>query len=53
MHARRCKIYEFSFGTKYIYIDSSQANNHYVILYTDSMKLEIWRDREAIEQQTL
>jgi len=53
MHAGGYKIYEFSFRTKYIYIDSSQANRHYVILYTDSMKLEIWRDRESIEQRTL
>ena len=53
VHAGGYKIYEFSFGTKYIYVDSSQANKHYVILYTDSMKLEIWRDREAIEQHTL
>ena len=53
VHAGGYRIYEFSFGTKYIFIDSSQANKHYVILYTDSMKLEIWRDREAIEQQTL
>lgn len=53
VHAGGYRIYEFSFGTKYIYIDSSQANKHYVILYTDSMKLEIWRDREAIEQHTL
>ena len=53
VHAGGYKIYEFSFGTKYIYVDSSQANKHYVILYTDSMKLEIWRDREVVDQHTL
>jgi len=33
MHAGGYKTYEFIFGTEYIYIDSSQVNRHYVILY--------------------
>jgi len=35
------KIHNFRFGTKYVYIDSSQQNRYYVILYTDSMRLEM------------
>ena len=42
MHLGGYKIYFFPWNTKYIYIDSSQVNKHYVILHTDSMKLEIW-----------
>ncbi len=48
MHFGGYKIYKFSFGTKYVYIDSSQQNRYYVVLYTNNMKLEIWRDLEKV-----
>jgi len=53
MHYGGYKIYEFSFGTKYVYLDSSQQNRHYVILYADSAELEIWRDFDVIEERSL
>jgi len=49
MHFGGYKIYEFSYGTKYVYLDSSQANRHYAILYTNNAKLEMWRDREVVD----
>jgi len=53
MHSSGYKIHNLRFGTKYVYIDSSQQNRYYVILYTSNMKLEIWRDRELVDQHTL
>ncbi|MCD6340802.1 MAG: metallophosphoesterase family protein [Desulfurococcales archaeon] len=49
MHFGGYKIYEFSYGTKYVYLDSSQANRHYAILYTNNAKLEMWRDGEVVD----
>jgi len=49
MHFGGYKIYEFSYGTKNVYLDSSQANRHYAILYTNNAKLEMWRDREVVD----
>ena len=48
MHYGGYKFYEFSFGTKYVYIDSSQQNRHYAILSINNMKLEVWKDFEEV-----
>jgi len=48
MHYGGYKFYGFSFGTKYVYIDSSQQNRHYAILSMNNMKLEVWRDFEEV-----
>jgi len=42
-------VYRYEFGTLYIRVDSSQRHRAYLILHTNSMKLEIWRDQELLE----
>jgi Icc-related predicted phosphoesterase len=44
MHSGGCKVYDFEFGTRYIYIDSSQKERHYLVLDTGNMRLEVWKD---------
>ena len=51
LHVSSYTIYRYDFGTLYIRVDSSQQHRCYTVLHLDSMKLEIWRDREAVEQQ--
>jgi len=53
MHSGGYKIHYFPWGTKYLYIDSSQGNRHYVILNTDNMELEVWRDLEVTHHESL
>ncbi len=53
LHVSPYTIYRHDFGTLYIRVDSSQQHRCYAVLHLDSMKLEIWRDREVVEQQSL
>ena len=46
IHAGGYKTYTFPWGTNYIYIDSSQASKHYIILHTNNMRIEIWKEKE-------
>ena len=49
MHAR-FKYYEFSFNTRYVNIDSSQASRYYVIIKVNGhKKIEVWKDYEIRE----
>ena len=50
MHIGGYKTYTFPWGTRYIYIDSSQKHRCYLILYPDSMKVEVWRDFEVVDE---
>ncbi|MEM4971977.1 MAG: hypothetical protein QXE01_12080 [Sulfolobales archaeon] len=47
MHSGGFKTHEFPWGSKYIYIDSSQQNRHYIII--NNIEIEIWRDLEKLE----
>ena len=53
MHYGGYKIHILPWGAKYIYIDSSQQNRHYAILYTNNMKLEIWNDTKIIHSESI
>ncbi len=49
MHSGGYKIYDFSFGCRYVYIDSSQAQRYYLIFrLNNSIIIEIWRDFSII-----
>ncbi len=48
MHSGGYKTHIFPWGTRYIYIDSSQASRHYIILRTERMRIEIWKDLEKL-----
>jgi len=50
MHYGCCKFYEFSFGTKYVYIDSSQQHRCYAILSPKDERVEIWIDYREVEE---
>ncbi|GAY25389.1 metallophosphoesterase [Desulfurococcaceae archaeon AG1] len=47
MHSGGFKTHELPWGSKYIYIDSSQQNRHYIII--NNIEIEIWRDLEKLE----
>lgn len=47
MHSGGYKTHIFPWGTRYIYIDSSQASRHYTILHSEG--IEIWKDLENID----
>jgi Icc-related predicted phosphoesterase len=46
MHSGGFKAHEFPWGSRYIYIDSSQQNRHYLVI--EDMEVEVWRDLEKI-----
>jgi hypothetical protein len=46
MHSGGFKAHEFPWGSRYIYIDSSQQNRHYLVV--EDMEIEVWRDLEKI-----
>jgi len=48
MHSGGYKTHIFPWRTRYIYIDSSQASRHYIILRTERMRIEIWKDLEKL-----
>ena len=51
MHHGGYKATVLPWGTTYVYIDSSQQNRHYLILYRrgESLEVEVWRDHEKID----
>ncbi len=53
LHISPYTIYRYEYGTLYVRIDSSQKHRAYLILYTGSMRLEVWRDYEVLEEQDL
>ena len=53
LHMSPYTIYKFKYGTFHVRIDSSQKHRAYLILYTGSKKLEVWRDQEVLEEQDL
>ena len=53
MHYGGYSNHDFSFGTKYIYIDSSQQNRHYAVLDINSKELEIWHDLKPTHELPL
>jgi len=50
LHISPYTAYGFDFGTLYVRIDSSQKHRCYSILYPDSMKVEVWRDFEVVDE---
>ena len=42
-------IYRYEYGTLYVRIDSSQEHRAYLVLYTGSGRLEVWRDYETVD----
>ena len=50
MHSGGYRTHDFPWRTKYIYIDSSQKERHYLILNTNNMDLEVWRDFEVVDE---
>jgi Icc-related predicted phosphoesterase len=50
MHSGGFKTHEFPWGSRYIYIDSSQQNRHYLVMRSgeSSIEVEVWRDLEKI-----
>ena len=53
LHMSSYTIYRYEYGTLYVRIDSSQKHRVCSVLYTGGGKLEIWRDREVLEEQDL
>ncbi len=53
LHISPYTIYRYEYGTLYVRVDSSQKHRTYLILHTDTMRLEIWRDQEVLEEQDL
>ena len=54
LHMSPYTVYKYEYGTMYVRIDSSQKHRAYLILYnTGSMRLEIWKDYEVLEEQDL
>ncbi|MCS7105255.1 MAG: metallophosphoesterase [Thermofilaceae archaeon] len=51
MHRGGYRTFTFPFGTRYIYIDSSQKEKHYLLLEDDV--ISIWRDLTFIDEITL
>ena len=49
MHSGGYKVYTFPWGTKYIYIDSSQQSRHYLV-FEDLDEIEVWQDRRKIDE---
>ena len=47
MHAGGYRTYVFPWGTKYIYIDSSQSSKHYLV-FEDLGRIEVWHDYEKV-----
>ena len=41
IHSRGYRTHDFPWRTKYIYIDSSQKERHYLILNTNNIELEV------------
>jgi Icc-related predicted phosphoesterase len=50
MHSGGFRIYSFPFGTKYIYLCSDQIEKHYLLLDSETMTVEVWRDSELAEK---
>ncbi len=52
MHSGGYKTYSFSFGTKYVYIDSSQAEGHYLILKPEnkSIIIGVWEEHSILQK---
>jgi len=48
MHSGCFKTHTFPWDTRYIYISSDQREKCYLVLNTDNMKLEVWRNFKEI-----
>lgn len=51
MHSGGFKTHRFRWGARYIYIDSSQASRHYLVLkHSGRLYVEVLRDLEKIDE---
>ena len=49
MHSGGYKTYTFPWGTKYVYVDSSQSSRHYLV-FESLDKIEVWKDYKKIAE---
>jgi len=53
MHHGEYKLHGFKFGTKYVYIDSSQQHRCYAILHPSKARIEFWIDDRKVEEANI
>ena len=53
LHVSPYTAYRFEYGTLYVRVDSSQLSRHYLILHTDNLAIEIWKDIDTVFPQSM
>ena len=53
MHSSCYETYTFPWRTKYVYISSDQKEKCYLVLCTESMELEVWKDFDVVHSETI
>jgi Icc-related predicted phosphoesterase len=53
MHSQRYGMYDFLFGTRYMFIDSSQQHRCYAVLYPKEDRVEVWRDLDKVSESSV
>ena len=48
LHVSPYTVYRLEYGILYVRVDSSQAHRHYLILHTNSMAIEVWKDVDKV-----
>ena len=52
LHVSPYTVYRLEYGILYVRVDSSQAHRHYLILHTNSMVIEVWKDLDKVFSQS-